>query len=211
MLPHDESPSIAEVNVHPKPAPRRRLTCGIDEVGRGPLAGPVTAAALLLPWGADASLLDDSKRLSPRRRIAALESLVEYGAIWATGWAWPREIDALNIHHATMLAMRRAWDALPAWAKEATGTIVIDGAHVPPGMPAGARAVPRGDASELPVMGASIVAKVARDTWMEAAASRFPPYRFERHKGYPTREHTDAINRFGPTLLHRRSFHVPRY
>jgi ribonuclease HII len=182
-----------------------RLTAGVDEAGRGPLAGPVVAAAVILPEGFETdkelSTLDDSKKLSSKRR----ETLAQ--AIWArcqvgVGVAEPSEIDRLNILHATMEAMRRALSALrpqPALA-------LIDGNRVPPRLAFEARAIVGGDASEPAIAAASIIAKTMRDQIMTEAEVRFPGYGFAGHKGYPSPPHKAALTQLGPCPIHRLSY-----
>jgi ribonuclease HII len=184
---------------------RVMIVCGVDEAGRGPLAGPVTAAAVILPDDfasrAPDARLGDSKCLSPSRREHAARSIRAHAVAWATGWAWPDEIDAMNIHRATLLAMWRAVTALPV----APGLLLVDGLFTPEvGVPA--RAIVRGDATEPPIMAASIIAKTERDRWMTAYAAREPAYGFERHKGYPTAEHRRILAALGPSPIHRASF-----
>jgi ribonuclease HII len=185
---------------------RNRVTeivCGIDEAGRGPLAGPVTAAAVVLPPDFPTGVLADSKALSPARREAAARLIRSRAIAWAVGWASADEIDRMNIHHATLLAMRRAVEDLAV----RPSLLVVDGLFVPDaGVPG--RAVVRGDATVPEIMAASILAKTARDAWMEEYAQHEPGYGFERHKGYPTREHRAAIARLGPCSIHRRSFRL---
>jgi ribonuclease HII len=179
------------------------IVCGIDEAGRGPLAGPVTAAAVVLPADFPPGVLADSKALSPARRESAARLIRARAAAWAVGWASAEEIDRMNIHRATLLAMRRALDGL---AVRPT-LIVVDGLFVPDtDLPA--RAAVGGDATVPEIMAASIIAKTARDAWMSEYARREPGYGFERHKGYPTREHRAAIARLGPCAIHRRSFRL---
>jgi ribonuclease HII len=177
------------------------LTCGIDEAGRGPLAGPVTAAAVCLPAGLFVPGLGDSKTLSPSQRERLALRIREIAVDWAVGWAWPEEIDRYNIHRATLLAMRRAVEGLVSEPTE----LLVDGLFVPPAdIPA--RAVVRGDATVPAIMAASILAKTERDAWMIGYAAIDPRYGFERHKGYPTRQHRDSIARHGLSAIHRRSF-----
>jgi ribonuclease HII len=179
------------------------IVCGIDEAGRGPLAGPVTAAAVILPSDFPSGILADSKALSPARRAAAARMIRDRAVAWAVGWASAEEIDRINIHHATLLAMRRAVESLAARPT----LLVVDGLFVPEaGVPG--RAVVHGDATVPEIMAASILAKTARDAWMAGYAVREPGYGFERHKGYPTREHREAIERLGPCAIHRRSFRL---
>jgi len=179
------------------------IVCGIDEAGRGPLAGPVTAAAVVLPADFPAGLLADSKALSPSLREAAALVIRDRATAWAVGWATPEEIDRVNIHHATLLAMRRAVEGLGVRPTQ----LLVDGLFVPDaGVPG--RAVVRGDATVPEIMAASILAKTARDAWMTDYAVREPGYGFEKHKGYPTAEHRAAIARLGPCPIHRRSFRL---
>jgi len=179
------------------------IVCGIDEAGRGPLAGPVTAAAVILPADFPREILADSKAISAARRRAAAAVIRERAVAWAVGWATSEEIDALNIHRATLLAMRRAVEALAVRPSR----LLVDGLFVPEaGVPG--RAVVRGDATVPEIMAASIIAKTTRDAWMVEYAKREPGYGFEKHKGYPSREHRAAITRLGPCAIHRRSFRL---
>lgn len=181
--------------------------CGIDEAGRGPLAGPVYAAAVVLPAGFPVGLLADSKRLSPERR-EELRSLIDRGARVGIGHADAAEIDRLNIHHATLAAMRRAWEALcRSWPErmDARIEIRVDGRFCPD-VPVRCEALVGGDALVPAIMAASIVAKTERDRWMIRYAEREPRYGFELHKGYPTAAHREAIARHGPCPIHRRTF-----
>jgi len=183
------------------------LVCGIDEVGRGPLAGPVVAAAVILDrQRMPRSLrtgIDDSKKLAPEEReeyAAALRSC----AVIALGAASVGEIDRINILRASLLAMRRAVQSLPLIPDEA----LIDGQHCPPlGCPS--RAIVDGDARIRVIAAASILAKTERDAEMCRLHERFPQYGFDRHKGYATADHLDAVARFGYSEAHRRSFRPP--
>ena len=179
------------------------IVCGIDEAGRGPLAGPVTAAAVILPPGFPTGILADSKALSPARREEAAGVIRDRATAWAVGWASHEEIDRVNIHHATLLAMRRAVEGLTVRPT----LLLVDGLFVPDAGVTG-RAVVHGDATVPEIMAASILAKTARDAWMSEYAKREPGYGFEQHKGYPTREHRAAIARLGPCAIHRRSFRL---
>ena len=190
-----------------RPKSRDMGLCGIDEVGRGPLAGPVTAAAVVLPDEFDVSILADSKALSPRRREEAARRLTASHASIGLGWVWPDEIDRINIHHASLLAMTRAFDALRACsdcALEAT-RVVVDGKFAPQ-LHLPCEPIIGGDHLVPQIMAASIVAKVQRDRWMVDYAHTDPRYGFDRHKGYPTREHKAALLAHGPSAIHRRSF-----
>ncbi len=178
-----------------------KLLCGIDEAGRGPLAGPVTAAAVILPEAFPFSTLNDSKRLSEKKREEVAIIIMEYSLAWAVGWAWPEEIDELNIHHATLLAMKRAYEGLAVKPDE----VVVDGLFVP-SVPVPALAIVKGDSTVHQIMAASIIAKTQRDHWMIAYAEKDPRYGFDKHKGYPTKEHRMRIERYGPCSIHRKSF-----
>jgi ribonuclease HII len=175
--------------------------CGVDEAGRGPIAGPVFAAAVVLGRGTRVAGLDDSKKLSAARRDELAIAIRERAAAWAIASATVDEIDRLNILHATLLAMQRAIEALAVTPTE----VWVDGLQVPR-VAIPARAVVRGDASVKAISAASILAKTARDAEMARLAERFPQYGFERHKGYPTREHLDALARHGPCEAYRRTF-----
>lgn len=175
---------------------------GIDEAGRGPLAGPVTAAAVILPYGYEHALLDDSKKLTARSRDLIYEELTSDPSIcWGVAFAEVEEIDALNILRATHTAMRRAAMALSA----RPSFCLIDGLDVP-GFPLDARGVVKGDGISLSIAAASIIAKVSRDRRMQELAEEFPVYGFEKHKGYGTKAHLEALREHGPCPEHRRSF-----
>lgn len=184
------------------------LVIGVDEAGRGPLAGPVVAAAVLL-HGAIPTGLDDSKRLSAKRR-AALDQAIRSGCCWAVAVVEPEEIDRLNIFRATMLAMTRAVASLTGALGGAPQEVLIDGNVTPQGRCADwnwpARAIVGGDGIEPCISAASIVAKEWRDRLMLEAALAHPHYGWERNKGYGTAEHMEALRLHGPTPLHRRSF-----
>ncbi|THD83711.1 ribonuclease HII [Aliigemmobacter aestuarii] len=178
-----------------------RIVCGVDEVGRGPLCGPVTAAAVVLDPGRIPPGLNDSKKLTPARREALFDAILgsaEVGIAHAT----VEEIDSLNILRASQLAMIRAMAALP----RAPDHALIDGNRLPSGLTCAAEAVVKGDARSLSIAAASIVAKVTRDRIMVDLAQQYPGYGWERNAGYPTRDHLDALLNLGPTAVHRRSF-----
>ena len=181
---------------------------GVDEAGRGPLAGPVVAAAVVLGPDAPAGL-DDSKKLTARRR-AVLEGQIQQTCHWALGLATAEEIDTINIFAATMLAMTRAVAALVRDLTAPVGMVLIDGNKTPEGRTEGwvwpARAIVGGDAIEPCISAASIIAKEHRDALMRAAALDHPHYGWERNAGYGTAQHLDALRKHGITPLHRRSF-----
>jgi ribonuclease HII len=179
------------------------LVGGVDEAGRGPIAGPVSAAAVILPHGFPMEILDDSKALTRHQRDAAAAIIRAEAISWGIGWATHEEIDALNILQATLLAMRRAIDVMIIKPQR----ILVDGLFCPDcGIPA--TAVAHGDSIVAEIMAASILAKTARDAWMEEYALQEPQYLFEKHKGYPTAEHRRIVLRLGPSRIQRRSFRV---
>lgn len=180
-----------------------KRVCGIDEAGRGPIAGPVCAAACMLPADYDRIPLKDSKKLSPRRRLEIAQGLFAGDAVLGIGWAWPEEIDRLNIHHASLLAMRRAFDDLRIEPLE----VLVDGKFVPE-IPVHAEAIVGGDDRVAEISAASIIAKVSRDLWMWRYARIEPAWEFDRHKGYPTKLHLEKCAEFGLSSIHRRSFRI---
>lgn len=178
------------------------LIAGVDEAGRGPLAGPVMAAAVILDPARPITGLADSKQLGAARR-EHLASLIKGTALaWCVAEAEVAEIDTLNILQATLLAMRRAVDGLAS----APCQVLIDGNRLPEGLPCPAEAIIGGDRTVAPISAASILAKTHRDALLVEFESRYPGYGFARHKGYGTREHLAALARLGPTPMHRRSF-----
>lgn len=177
------------------------MVAGVDEVGRGPLAGPVVAAAVVLDPRRIIAGLRDSKALSARRREELAARIEQEALAWALGRAEVEEIDAINILQAALLAMRRAVEALAVVPVLA----LVDGPHCPP-LVCPARAVIGGDATQPVISAASIIAKVARDREMVALEVRYPGYGFAAHKGYPTAAHLQALARLGVTPAHRRSF-----
>lgn len=177
--------------------------CGIDEAGRGPLAGPVTAAAVILPDDFPLEILADSKKLSARSRETAAAEIRLRALAWGIGWASHREIDLHNILGATMKAMTRAFEQVTIIPSR----IVVDGPRAPD-LPCPTEALVRADSLVPAVMAASILAKVARDRWMQLYAQRDPRYGFDRHKGYPTRLHREMVVLHGRSPIHRRSFRV---
>lgn len=177
------------------------LVAGIDEVGRGPLAGAVVTAAVILDPVRPIKGLADSKTLTAPRRVALAEEIRERALAWSLGRADVEEIDTLNILHATMLAMRRAVEALA----QVPDAALVDGNRVP-GLCCPTEAVVGGDARIPAISAASVLAKVARDAEMVQLHARHPEYGFDRHKGYATPQHMAALSRLGPLPEHRRSF-----
>lgn len=177
------------------------FVAGVDEAGRGPLAGPVLAAAVILHAGRPITGLADSKTLSARRREALAAEIRLEAVSWALGRADVQEIDALNILQASLLAMSRAVAALSRRPDE----VLVDGSHLPQ-LECPVRAIVGGDASVQAISAASILAKVVRDAEMLVLDAVYPHYGFARHKGYPTPAHLAALRRHGASPVHRRSF-----
>jgi ribonuclease HII len=175
--------------------------CGCDEAGRGPLCGPVVAAAVILPRGAVIEGLDDSKKLSEKKREKLFDIIKEKAIAYAIAEASPAEIDEINILNASMLAMRRAVEALAVKADFA----LIDG-NCSRGFEIPTETVVKGDSKSYSIAAASILAKVTRDRICIEQDALYPEYNIKKHKGYPTKEHMDAVREFGPSPIHRRSF-----
>ena len=175
--------------------------CGIDEAGRGPLAGPVCAAAVILPKDKIIEGINDSKKISEKRREKIFEDILKEAVSVGIGWASVEEIEEINILNAAMLAMKRAVDNM----KVKPDFVYIDGNTTPP-LGIDCEAVTGGDAKIMSVAAASIVAKVSRDRLMREYAEEYPDYGFEKHKGYGTKAHTAAILEYGACPLHRPSF-----
>lgn len=180
---------------------RHAIIAGVDEAGRGPLAGPVVVAAVVLDPGNPIEGLDDSKKLSSKRREELYPRIIECSAAWAVAEVGPEEIDRVNILQATMLGMRRAVDQL----HPAPTLALVDGNRAPE-LNCEVRTIVQGDSLEPAISAASILAKVTRDRLMHELHLSFPQYRFDRHKGYPTAEHLSLLARHGPCAVHRRSF-----
>lgn len=180
---------------------RGLLVCGVDEAGRGPLAGPVFAACVILREDDPIEGLADSKVLSPERREELAIQIRSRAAAWAVASASVEEIDRINILRASLLAMRRAVEQLTIEPHE----VLVDGLHCPE-VRFPVRAIVDGDALVAEISAASILAKTARDALMVEMHALYPDYGFDRHKGYSTRQHLDALRRFGVCPIHRRSF-----
>ena len=175
--------------------------CGCDEAGRGPLCGPVVAAAVILPCGLEIEGLNDSKKLSEKKREILFEIIKEKAIAYAIAEASPAEIDEINILNASMLAMRRAVEALPVKADFA----LIDG-NCSRGFEIPTETVVKGDAKSYSIAAASILAKVTRDRQCAELDKAYPEYGIAKHKGYPTKEHMDAVREYGPAPIYRKSF-----
>ncbi len=179
--------------------------CGVDEAGRGPLVGSVVAGAVVLDPNQPIMGLRDSKKLSPARREQLYAEIMQKARAWGIGQASPSEIDTLNILQATMLAMRRAIEALSERLGEWPSKALIDGNRCPI-LPIASEAIIKGDAKEPAISAASIIAKVTRDQQMQALHTQYPQYGFNQHMGYPTEAHMQALKQYGPCEEHRRTF-----
>ena len=178
------------------------LICGVDEAGRGPLAGPVCAAAVILPVDLEIDGLNDSKKLSDARRRALYDVIVEQAVAYGIAMVDEKTIDEINILQATFLAMRRAVEQLavtPALA-------LVDGNREPDFGEIPVRTIVKGDSLSANIAAASILAKVTRDRYMLKMAEKYPEYHFEKHKGYGTKLHYEALHEYGPSEVHRPSF-----
>lgn len=175
--------------------------CGIDEAGRGPLAGPVAAGAVILPADCEILFLNDSKKLSEKRREELFVEIQEKAIAWSVGIAGPDVIDEINILQATYEAMRRAISGLSV-----TPDLLLNDAVTIPGVSINQVPIVKGDAKSVSIAAASIMAKVTRDHMMMECDALFPEYGFAKHKGYGTAAHIAAIKEFGPCPIHRRSF-----
>jgi ribonuclease HII len=179
-----------------------KTICGIDEAGRGPLAGPVYAAAVILPIGLEIKGLNDSKKISEKKREQLFDVICENAVSYSIGIATEKEIDEINILNATFLAMHRAVEGLnikPDYA-------LIDGNQYPKIPMPTEETVVKGDAKSMSIAAASILAKVSRDRFMLEKAKEYPQYQFEKHKGYGTKLHYEMLTEFGPSPIHRLSF-----
>lgn len=180
------------------------VEAGVDEAGRGCLAGPVFAAAVILPDDYEHPLLNDSKQLTDRQRRQLREVIERDAVAWAVGTASPKEIDSINILNASILAMHRALDAVASVRKPEA--VIVDGNRFKPWGNLPYTTIVKGDGKYMAIAAASILAKTYRDDQMIALAQEYPGYGWEQNKGYPTRKHRDAIRQFGLTPYHRLSF-----
>ncbi len=184
------------------------IIVGADEAGRGPLAGPVCASAVVLPKDFPFEVLNDSKKLSEKRRLE-IEPIIKDNAIaWAISWATPKEIDEINILQASMLAMKRAYEKvlIQLNKKKITPNILLVDGNKTPKVDILCQAIVKGDSKIPEIMAASILAKNTRDRFMIKAAKRWPQYNFDKHKGYPCPQHKELLRKYGPCPIHRLSF-----
>ncbi|MBR3034842.1 MAG: ribonuclease HII [Firmicutes bacterium] len=180
----------------------RSYIAGVDEVGRGPLAGPVVAAAVILPRDFDVLGIDDSKKLSPKKREELFEVIKEKALAWAVGWVGPERIDEINILEATKEAMKQAVQGLSLPPDH----VLIDGNFTVRALALPQTAIVKGDANSTSIAAASILAKVTRDRYMEEMDAVYPGYAFASNKGYGTKAHYDGLKAQGPTPIHRKTF-----
>lgn len=178
-----------------------KVICGVDEAGRGPLAGPVYAAAVVLPDGLENLGINDSKKMSEKKREQLFDVVVENATAYGIGFATEQEIDEINILNATFLAMRRAVEAMGI----APDLVFVDG-NRKPGTGYEELTIVKGDAKSISIAAASILAKVSRDRYMRQLSEKYPEYEFDRHKGYGTKLHYEKIEKYGILPDHRRSF-----
>lgn len=176
--------------------------CGVDEAGRGPLAGPVCAAAVILPAGVVIEGLDDSKKLTEKKRERLYDIIKETAVAYSVAYGTLEEIETVNILEATYLAMNRAIEGLSVKPDFA----LIDGNRIPRGIKIPCETIVKGDSKSMSVAAASVLAKVTRDRLMLEYDKKYPEYNFKKHKGYGTREHTELIKQYGPCEIHRFSF-----
>lgn len=174
---------------------------GVDEAGRGPLAGPVVAAAVILTPDLQISGLNDSKKLTEKRRELLYDEIIQQAAAYSIAFADPSEIDTVNILNATFLAMKRSVEGLSL----PPDFVLIDG-NSSPDLDCPFKTVVKGDSKSAAIAAASILAKVARDRYMRKQAEDYPEYEFHRHKGYPTKLHYEMLDAYGPCPIHRKSF-----
>ncbi len=196
-----EKKRIEKLKEYENKYPQAAYICGIDEVGRGPLAGPVVAAAVVLPKDCDILYINDSKKLSAQMREKLYDEIMEKAIAVGVGLVGPERIDEINILQATYEAMRQAIEKLSV-----TPDILLNDAVTIPGVSIKQVPIIKGDAKSISIGAASIIAKVVRDRLMEEYGNIFPGYGFERNVGYGTQEHIDALQKLGPTPIHRKTF-----
>ena len=178
-----------------------KIVCGVDEAGRGPLAGRVYAAAVIMPQSVIVDGVNDSKKLTEKKRENLFEKITENALSYSIAWADEKEIDEINILQSTHLAMKRAVEKL----KTKPDMVLVDGNRLPEfGIPA--KSIVKGDSLSHSIACASILAKVSRDRYMCKEAEKYPEYLFEKHKGYGTKLHIEALKKYGPSPIHRKTF-----
>lgn len=178
------------------------IICGVDEAGRGPLAGDVYAAAVILKKDTFIDGLNDSKKISPKKRERLFEEIIEKAESYCIAYSSVSEIDSINILQASMLAMRRAVEGL----SKIPDTVLIDGNRIPTDIPCNCECIVKGDTKSASIAAASILAKVARDRYMKELAEKYPVYGLEKHKGYPTKLHYQMLKQYGASDVHRKTF-----
>ncbi len=189
------------------------IVIGTDEAGRGPLAGPVCAAAVVLPDDFPFEILNDSKKLSEKKRNYAESVIKEKAIAFSVCWATPSEIDKINILNASLLAMKRAYDkvCIQLKSKRIKAEILLVDGNKKVDVDIPCKPIVKGDSSVYEIMAASILAKTARDRFMLCADKRWPQYGFSKHKGYPSRMHAAALEKYGMCPIHRKTFRCPSY
>lgn len=178
------------------------IFCGVDEAGRGPLAGDVYAAAVVFDENTIIEGLNDSKKLSEKKREQLFDEITEKAVSYCIATASVEEIEKYNILNATFMAMKRAVQGLSVHPE----TAFVDGNRIPPDMPCGVQTLVKGDGLSASIAAASVLAKVSRDRYMKQIAEKYPEYQFEKHKGYGTKLHNELIIKYGPSPVHRMSF-----
>jgi len=179
-----------------------KILCGVDEAGRGPLAGDVYAAAVILKNDVFIDGINDSKKLSEKKREKLFDEIIQKSEYWCIASASVSEIDNINILQASMLAMKRAVSGL----EKIPDNVLVDGNKIPSDMPCKCKCVVKGDAKSASIAAASILAKVARDRYMKELSEKYPQYMFEKHKGYPTKLHYQMLEKYGASEVHRKTF-----
>lgn len=179
-----------------------KIICGVDEAGRGPLAGDVYASAVIFREDVFIDGINDSKKISGKKREKLFDEIIQKSLTYCIAVASVSEIDSINILQASMLAMKRAVEGLSV----VPDIVLVDGNKIPPDMPCRCECIVKGDAKSASIASASILAKVARDRYMKELSEKYPQYMFERHKGYPTKLHYEMLEKYGASDVHRKSF-----
>ena len=179
-----------------------KIICGVDEAGRGPLAGDVYASAVIFREDVFIDGINDSKKISGKKREKLFDEIIQKSLTYFIAVASVSEIDSINILQASMLAMKRAGEGLSV----VPDIVLVDGNKIPPDMPCRCECIIKGDTKSASIASASILAKVARDRYMKELSEKYPQYMFERHKGYPTKLHYEMLEKYGASDVHRKSF-----